>query len=193
MKNEKNRIVSIVGLLLSLSIMAYSKENGLKKLKKNSIDLSLGGTGLFASVNYSRKLSFKSNYFINASIGTGTVPFIGGISFPHQLTFNFRKKNSIQLEAGGHGMFYSINYERIIFNADKFKTAAQAGFSYYPKITGVRDFWIPLLVNEIFSFQKHHIELGAGYVIIREASRDIENNPVSWFWSGVISGRIAYR
>jgi len=35
--------------------------------------------------------------------------------------------------------------------------------------------------------------LGEGYVVIREASRDLENNPISWFWSGVITGRLGYR
>jgi len=105
--------------------------------------------------------------------------------------FNF--KNSILAEAGGHGLIYSINYERILLNGKGFKTAAQAGISYYPKETGVRDIWMPLVINEIFSFNRHHIELGAGYVVIREASRDLENNPISWFWSGVITGRFGYR
>ena len=107
----------------------------------------------------------------------------------NKFTFN----NSVQVEAGGHGLFYSINYERILLNNKVFKTSAQAGISYYPKKTGVRDIWIPLVINEIFSFTKHHIELGAGYVVIREASRDLENNPTSWFWSGVITGRLGYR
>jgi len=90
-------------------------------------------------------------------------------------------------------LFYSINYERILVNADRFKTASQLGFSYYPPSTGVRDFWIPLSINEILSYGKHHIEAGLGYVLIREAARDQENNPDYWFWSGLISGRIGYR
>ena len=102
-------------------------------------------------------------------------------------------KNSIQIEAGGHGLFYSINYERILFNHKTFKTTVQGGISYYPKQTGVRDIWMPLVINEIFSFTKHHVELGAGYVLIREASRDYENNATSWFWSGVMTGRLGYR
>jgi hypothetical protein len=106
---------------------------------------------------------------------------------------NFDFKNSVQLEAGGHGLFYSLNYERIIINGISFKTTAQAGISYYPKNTGIRDIWMPLVINELFSFNKHHIELGAGYVLIREASRDLDGNPESWFWSGVLTGRLGYR
>jgi hypothetical protein len=52
---------------------------------------------------------------------------------------------------------------------------------------------MPLVINEIFSFTKHHIELGAGYVLIREAFRDPENNATSWFWSRATTGRLGYR
>jgi hypothetical protein len=106
---------------------------------------------------------------------------------------NFNFKNSLQIEAGGHGLFYSLNYERVIFNGNSFKTTAQAGISYYPQKTGIRDLWMPIVVNELFSFNKHHLELGAGYVVIREAYRDLEGNPEFWFWSGILTGRLGYR
>jgi len=96
----------------------------------------------------------------------------------------FQNKNSFQLDLGGHGLFYSINYERILLNANKFKTASQFGISYYPVTTSIRDIWMPLGLNEILSFGKHHIEAGIGYIVIREATRDLENNPDDWFWSG---------
>ncbi len=108
-------------------------------------------------------------------------------------TTKFKFKNSAQIEAGGHGLFYSLNYERIIINRDGFKTAGQVGFSYYPEQTGVRDLWIPLVVNELFSFTNHHIEIGIGHIFIREASRDMENNPTTWYWSGAFTGRLGYR
>ncbi len=106
---------------------------------------------------------------------------------------NFKLKNSLQIEAGGHGLFYSLNYERVLFNGNRLKTAVQAGISYYPPKTGIRDLWMPIVINELFSFYKHHIELGAGFIVIREASRDIEGNPEFWFWSGVLTGRLGYR
>ena len=34
----------------------------------------------------------------------------------------FENKNSVQLELGGHGAFYSVNYERLILNKPRFKT-----------------------------------------------------------------------
>lgn len=105
----------------------------------------------------------------------------------------FQHRNSFQIELGGHGLVYSINYERILVNAQNFKTTAQLGISYYPPSTGVRDVWMPICVNELYSFGNHHIEGGLGYVVIREARRDTENNPDEWFWSGVFTGRIGYR
>ena len=105
----------------------------------------------------------------------------------------FQNRNSFQVELGGHGLAYSFNYERIIINGNNFKTATQIGMSYYPSSTGIRDIWLPICINELYSFGSHHIEGGIGYVIIREATRDIENNPDEWFWSGVFTGRIGYR
>ena len=62
----------------------------------------LGGTGLFASANYGRILSVKPNYFLEASIGIGTVPFVGGLVFPHKIIANFGKnKNFIEVGIGG--------------------------------------------------------------------------------------------
>ena len=107
---KKIRIESLVTLLLLVSIITYGQESNrnLKKIteRKNNIDLSLGGNGLFASVNYSRILLVKSNYFINASIGINTLPFVGGITLPHQLTFNLGKSSSI-LELGIGGSYWS--------------------------------------------------------------------------------------
>lgn len=105
----------------------------------------------------------------------------------------FQHKNSLQLDLGGHGLFYSVNYERILLNGNKLKTASQLGFSYYPPSTGIRDLWMPIGINEVLSFGKHHIEAGLGYIVIREATRGLENNAEEWFWSGVMSGRVGYR
>ena len=105
----------------------------------------------------------------------------------------FHHRNSFQIELGGHGLFYSLNYERILVNGQNFKTNAQLGISYYPPSTGVRDVWMPIYINELYSFGNHHIEGGLGYVVIREAIRDTENNPEEWFWSGLFTGRIGYR
>jgi hypothetical protein len=106
---KKNKIISLVSLYFLLTSMMYSQENtnSIRKLeRKNSIDLTVGGTGLFASINYNRVLLIKSNYFINTSVGVGAVPVTGGITIPHQLTFNFGKKNSF-IELGLGGTYWS--------------------------------------------------------------------------------------
>jgi len=107
---KKIRIECLFGLLLLLSIMTYSEESNSNSKKiverRNNVDFSVGGNGLFASVNYSRILLVKSNYFINASVGINTLPFVGGITLPHQVTFNFGKSSSF-LELGIGGSYWS--------------------------------------------------------------------------------------
>lgn len=105
----------------------------------------------------------------------------------------FSHPNSIQLDLGGHGLFYSLNYERIILNYPRWKTSAQVGIAYYPPATGILDVWMPVGANEMFSFGKHHVEGGLGFVWVRESGRDLNNKPVHWFWSHFASGRLGYR
>lgn len=110
-------------------------------------------------------------------------------------TFNqtFSRRNSVQFDLGGPGLIYSFNYERMLINGRRKKTAIQIGASYYPPNSGIRDIWIPIGVNELFSRSEHHLEVGLGWIIIREASRDSENEVVDWFWSTMMFARLGYR
>jgi hypothetical protein len=106
----------------------------------------------------------------------------------------FNTRNSVQLDAGGHGMFYSLNYERIIFNGDRFKTTAQVGFAYYPPSWGYLELWMPIGINEIISLKNnHHIELGVGIVPIRSPSPGMEMYDSYSPWSRFLSARLGYR
>ena len=106
----------------------------------------------------------------------------------------FDYRQSIQIELFGHGLFYSLSYERLIFNSPVFKTAIQAGAAWYPPASGIIEFWFPLTVNEVISFGKHHLEIGGGHVFTNEPI------PVPAFetkqereWGGFITGRVGYR
>lgn len=77
----------------------------------------------------------------------------------HQTPSRFNSKNSIQFELMGAGYVYSINYERVVLNGSRLKTNAQVGYSYFPYLRTL----IPLSINELISFGKHHAEIGAGY------------------------------
>jgi hypothetical protein len=72
---------------------------------------------------------------------------------------SFVRKNSVQFEIFGNGFLYSFNYERVILNDDKFKTTGQIGYSYL----GMGGQVLPIIINELISFEKHHIEFGLGY------------------------------
>ena len=73
----------------------------------------------------------------------------------------FQYLNSAQFELGGGGGAFSFNYEHIILNKLKFKTAAQFGIShliYESNFSPV----LRIEATEIMSFNKHHIEVGLG-------------------------------
>ncbi len=102
MRNIKGYI--LMSFLMAVSTSIFSQEN--IDLKKNSVDIAIGGNGLFISTNYSRIVLVKSNYFINTLVGIGTIMSVGGVTLPHQITFNFGENSSF-LEVGVGGSFWS--------------------------------------------------------------------------------------
>lgn len=108
------------------------------------------------------------------------------------LPIEFQHKNSIQLELFGHGLFYSLNYERILINGENYKTTAQAGFAWYPPATDVREFWLPFSINELISFNQHHIEFGLGTAFTNEEMQGLTGETTR-DWSTFLTGRAGYR
>lgn len=76
----------------------------------------------------------------------------------------FDARSNIQLELGGHGLAYSLGMEYFFFNAPTYKTSVHAGMAVYPESLGLRQFWAPLMVNQLISFDAHHFEAGLGTV-----------------------------
>jgi hypothetical protein len=69
---------------------------------KNTVDITFGGSGLVISGNYRRKLIIRPAYYMNVSIGVGTVPLSGGVVIPHQISMNLgRRKNYLELGMAG--------------------------------------------------------------------------------------------
>lgn len=119
--------------------------------------------------------------------------FLSSPSFSQQNdSTHFKWKNNIQLSAGGHGLIYSVNYERFFLNHKRFKTSGEIGFAYYPPKTGIISTWIPLSVNELISFGKHHAEVGVGYILTTHRSKGIEGLKQR-FWEPFGSLKIGYR
>jgi hypothetical protein len=78
--------------------------------------------------------------------------------------------NSVQLDIGSFDLFYSLHYERIILNRNKFSTAGRVGISYLRATFGTKHIYIPLEINEIYSLKNHHIEIGLGYIMNSDVS-----------------------
>lgn len=108
------------------------------------------------------------------------------------LPIEFQHKNSIQLELFGHGLFYSVNYEHVLLNGENYKTTAQAGFAWYPPATDVLEFWVPVSVNELVSFNQHHIEFGLGTAFTNEEMQRLTGENTR-DWSTFLTGRAGYR
>lgn len=69
-------------------------------------------------------------------------------------------KHIVYLEAGGTGYFYSINYERIVFNKQRFAGFARLGFEYIPIQGADRLIHFPIGMNFTYGQKKHRLEAG---------------------------------
>lgn len=106
--------------------------------------------------------------------------------------FLFSKRNSVNFEAFGHGLYYSFSYERIIINGHFSKLAGQIGVSIYPYPDQI-DIWIPISINFIKSIgikRRNHIEVGIGHVLRYDQYYDGSiRNP----WQTFITAKLGYR
>ncbi|MFA6058014.1 MAG: hypothetical protein WC756_07435 [Taibaiella sp.] len=72
----------------------------------------------------------------------------------------FKYKNTAQIELMGLGAAYSLNYERNVVNLAHVKISFQLGAAYLPPSTGWINLHFPVSINQLISFNRHHIELG---------------------------------
>ncbi|GAB3535195.1 hypothetical protein GCM10027443_23690 [Pontibacter brevis] len=86
--------------------------------------------------------------------------------FAQEFTQNFKALNAVYVEVGGNSDVYSINYDRVVYQRDRFKTAVRAGLgtnlfflededSVYPVV--------PLEVMALVGNRQKHFEGGLGY------------------------------
>ncbi|HYW94556.1 MAG TPA: hypothetical protein VE870_03105 [Bacteroidales bacterium] len=78
----------------------------------------------------------------------------------------------------------------MLLNQDQFKTSIQTGLAWYPPSTGAMRMTMPVTINEILSFDRHHIKLGVGSTIILKHFQDVDISSTLAFLAHL---RIAYR
>lgn len=109
----------------------------------------------------------------------------------------FKYVNSVQVEAFGHCIIYSLNYERILINGSRWKTSAQAGGCWRSSVyDGV---WHPrgeinstVIVTEMYSLGWHHFEIGLGY-FVRWPYFPGSEHALYVGSNRMVAGRIGYR
>jgi len=105
-----------------------------------------------------------------------------------KINTKFEKKNSIEFNLGGHGVFYSFGYERMIINRNRYKLSGKIDLAYYPYAWNIaQSLWIPLSLNHIISFNKHHIEFGSGILFSRDNVRSYSPYQDIWEKWGILS------
>jgi hypothetical protein len=83
------------------------------------------------------------------------------------------------MEIGGYTVVGNFFYERVIANNQKFKTTGQIGYG----IEG-----IPIVINELISFDNNHFEFGLGFLIPGPFYKDGRSISKPY-----ITGRLGYR
>jgi len=96
-------------------------------------------------------------------------------------------RQAVNFEMGGNGLFYTINYDRLLFQSDHYRTGFRIGFGIFPFASELEPskaaLFIPVELNSLFGPKKHHLEvsIGATYNNLLQGSE---------FW---MTGRVGYR
>ncbi len=74
------------------------------------------------------------------------------------------RRNTFFLELGGNTWFYSLNYDRILLNRDKWKLSGRVGSMYMPsfKAENRHMVGVPLEISYLRGRGKHFLEIGLG-------------------------------
>jgi hypothetical protein len=75
------------------------------------------------------------------------------------------QKNTFFLELGGNGLFYSLNYDRILLGRSTWKLSGRMGGLYFPGLGEANRHMIglPLELSYLRGRNNHHLELGLGF------------------------------
>jgi hypothetical protein len=71
----------------------------------------------------------------------------------------FIVKNSIYLEAGGNGLWFSLNYDRILRQKEKVILTRRTGFSYRSYCNSIT---LPITFSFLYGNNNNFLEIGAG-------------------------------
>lgn len=83
------------------------------------------------------------------------------------------RRNTFFLELGGNGMFYSLNYDRILLNRESWKLAGRVGAMYVPPLGGGNRQMVggPVEISYLRGRGKHFLELGLGATVVYDTYR----------------------
>ncbi len=97
---------------------------------------------------------------------------------------NISSKNTVYLEFLGKGFYYSINYERNIYElSDKISLQGSVGFGLTPGLTDIEkstDLTIPFELNLRYSLGNHNIVGGYGTTFWRYSLTEIPIDNSNW-------------
>jgi hypothetical protein len=74
------------------------------------------------------------------------------------------RRNTFFLELGGNAWFYSLNYDRILLDRDKWKLSGRVGAMYVPSFRAVDRHMVgvPLEISYLRGRDRHFLEMGLG-------------------------------
>ncbi len=77
-------------------------------------------------------------------------------------------RNTFFLELGGNGMFYSLNYDRILLNRDTWKLSGRVGALYLPLFGAGNRQMVggPVEISYLRGRGRHFLELGLGGTVL---------------------------
>jgi hypothetical protein len=117
------------------------------------------------------------------------------------LRFSARSRNTFFVEFLGNNFYYSLNYDRILFQKKNFLISGRIGFCGFPQFRGNYTIGAPAEINLSFGKKRNFLETGFGmsylyidsyYFLTGDSGRLVEivDQKINWLF---IVERIGYR
>ena len=96
-----------IGLFIFILIMGFPLlADPIPLVLKNAVSLNLDSGSIFTYLSLERRIITANKFGIIGQIGIGSIPFIGGFSFPHKIIITLPAQKHVSLEIGAGGNYW---------------------------------------------------------------------------------------
>jgi len=118
------KVISLIVIVFIFVFSLYCESTNQVPLE-NAISLNFDSSAVFTYLSLERKFYTTNKVVLSGQIGIGSIPFIGGYSFPHKIIITLPAQKHVSLEIGVGGNYWMKDFT---FSSDSYYIYPLFGF-----------------------------------------------------------------